>query len=153
MIDATKLQVNNLVRCLVSNDAGIYKVIVPFAGWQKIKGQDLSERLVRIDRSTSDQFGEPYPASKIAGVKLTADLLAKIPEIKKVTTEVSSKNGKLYELALNENGRGTLPLSFALNGKYFEAVLFPYRTTPYKFLHEIQNIYSSLTDNELTINL
>ena len=78
MIDATKLQVNNLVRCLVSNDAGIYRVIIPFCGWQKKRHTDDFERMLRIDRCTSNQFGAPYPVSKIAGVKITEVLFTRL---------------------------------------------------------------------------
>ena len=152
MIDATKLQVNNLVRCLVSNDAGIYRVIIPFCGWQKKRHTDDFERMLRIDRCTSNQFGAPYPVSKIAGVKITEELLKKMPDCKKVSLASGSP---LYEIELNPLGKAKLPLSIVPygNSKFYVAGLFPYGNMQYKFIHEIQNLFALHVGYDLKIDL
>lgn len=123
MVSCSELMIGNYVKCKVSNDAGIYRVIA-------LDGYNLK---VMLDGA---RFKEWYLEDKIKPIKLTA----------KILEDIGFKfDGSVYEWSLDNVVIDTYPndSAFYYKGKDFKITN----------LHQLQNLLSTLTKTELNITL
>lgn len=141
MINANELRIGNKVKCKVSNDAGIYEV-KGIDGYKIVAKKGKSdvpdyERTIRIWGGARDN--ELYVESQLAGIPLTPEILEKCGfEVKggyAYAAEVKNWRMKIYR---NEGGSYNWAIS---NWNVIEL----------KHLHQLQNLFYSLTGTELEI--
>lgn len=172
MVKAQDLRIGNYVRCKVSNDAGVY-IVSGIDGWARLfpskedkekyeKESDPNfepprnykapqyhdERLIRINGGARDNT--QYPESKIGGVKLTEQEILNFG-FQKIILEDGEE---CYDIKHFQSYRVFLdPPSFHLHmaipgnhGEYYPTIM-----AELKYVHQLQNLYFTLTGEELTI--
>lgn len=140
MINASELRIGNWVKCKVSNDAGFYQV-ERVGGWirnwaTKKKESFVDERLIKICGGARN--GEEYPESKLAPVVITPEILQKGGFTWSGGDHWATKDNSVWI----EDYQGFYRLC--------RPIFAPTKT---KDLHQIQNLYFALTNEELEINL
>ena len=138
MLQINELQIDNFVKCKVSNDAGIYKIL-------SIDGYNLKVIL------NGARQGEWHNLDKIKPIKLTSEILEKCGFEKYID---NSDDLTYYTMKLNDEKKCELALSSGDKNGICEVTLSPYEDYfRYQYLHQIQNIYFSITQKELLINI
>lgn len=131
------LAIDNYVKCKVSNDAGIYKILA-------IDGYNLK---VMLDGARQ---GEWYTLDKIKGIPHTPEILEKCGFVKNTTDDGTA----YYNLKFNDEPFCDLSLLGREENGVYVVMLYPYLDEfKYHSLHQIQNIFYSITQKELIINL
>ena len=136
MIQINELRVGNNVKVTISNDAGIYEVLgIP--AWGMNGAGDGKEPVVMIDRCPKQLVA----ISKLKPIKLTPEILEKCGFHKQNFAWVPEGHEDKYymkwDFTIWDEGPGDY---------HYNSAEFP---TPLKFLHQLQNLYFSLTDKEL----
>jgi hypothetical protein len=154
MINANELRIGNLVKCKVSNDAGIYS-ICGIDGWIRIFESKEDERLYHMDldkqiksKKTAQYHderliklaggvrnGEKYPESKIGGIAFSPEILLAF-DFKEIEDNIFGKPQTRY----------------VLNSFCYTNGFLTWRSHPIphiKYVHRLQNIYFDLTGEEL----
>ena len=168
MVNAKELRVDNFVKCKKSNDAGYYRVS-EIGGWirrwdKKKKDESfIDERLIKINGGARD--GETYGESDLKPIQLTPEILVacgfRYGKTDGITSFEDSNNDpdgvthywdkgiKRTELIDSHN------ISLVKWGKqeYFTFQLERgfYRQR-IKYLHQLQNLYFTLSGEELPYN-
>jgi hypothetical protein len=156
MINAEELRLNNLVKCSVSNDYGTYQVTA-IGGWErtydkkdKYKNTFKDERIIFIDRCTTNSKGEPFCESKIKPIKLTEEWLLKFgfkwEDKYKIHCGRDLPDGNTLIFYFS-NGEIT---NTQIYNAFDQPQVIIFR--PIKYVHQLQNLYYALTSKELTIN-
>lgn len=125
-----ELRVGNLVKCQVSNDARIYSVAALDGIHRKVMLSDV-------------RFGTWYDEGKIKPIHLTKELLLQLGFIMRAEMDCM-----LFE-------RGSLCLSCYsddLRQSLFCSYWHDWQMADVRELHQLQNLYFALTDEELDVN-
>lgn len=130
MISIKELRIGNYVKCAVSNDAGIYQIL-NLDGW-----------MLRIELYGIRQV-EKYPERLIKPIQLTEDILIKCGFVGFVGHTLYKQLNDTVITMFFERGL------FSIQDYDWFKLYMPH----IKYLHQLQNLVYSLTNEELTFTL
>lgn len=154
MIDSRELRIGNKVKVTISNDAGIYEVLA-IPAWGMNDDGDGKEPLVLIDRCPK----QLVPESKLKPISLTPEILI-AAGFENDGGEFQHPDNTDFDLMFycSENGLwcaynfGDRKTSVPFVETTLGVVSLPI-CNPFKYVHQLQNLYFALTQTEITINL
>ncbi len=138
MVNASELRLGNLVGglfgvCVVDR---IQKgTVIVLSDYKATKGRRYADTLEL----------EPIP--------LSMDILSKCGFEREQLERGTDEGGHYYSMRLSEDKYVDLSILSGDKNEEFEVFLFPYDTLRYQYLHQIQNLFHSITGKELEINL
>jgi len=109
-----------------------------------------------ITHNSFQAFRHPTMDGNPSGFKpvpLTEDILIKCGFTKIPLDRNNPEEGYYYSLILLDDKSCDLSLVSGDKNGIFEVYLFPYENIRFQYLHQVQNIYQSITGKELEINL
>ena len=100
------------------------------------------------------RFAQVYQSfDRIYPIPLTEEILLKCGFTKVPLESNNPEEGYYYSLRLSDYKYCDLSLLSGDNNGIFEVYLFPYDNIRLQYLHQVQNIYQSITGKELEVNL